>query len=120
MSLNCLLQRLSFLQTVFAVVPHCFGCFVAYQNVKGYDFGLSVVMIPLNQVQKVIYHILRSYLSNKSAKRDSYVVRFPTIYYMPHFYLFITIQISMEKIVKIAKNYYEIFAGSTKSTYAEL
>ena len=50
MSLNCLLQGLSFLQTVFAVVPHCFACFVAYQDVNGYDFGLSVVMILLNQV----------------------------------------------------------------------
>ena len=50
MSLNCLLQGLSFLQTVFVVVPHCFTCFVAYQDVKGYDFGLSVVMILLFQV----------------------------------------------------------------------
>ena len=50
MSLNCLLQCLSFLQTVFAVVPHCFACFVAYQDVNGNDFGLSVVMILLSQV----------------------------------------------------------------------
>ena len=49
------------------------------------------------------YHILRSYFSNKSAKRDRYVLRFRMIYHMPHCYRFINIQISMEKIVKIAK-----------------
>ena len=49
MSLNCLLQGLIFLQTGLAVVPLCFTCFVAYQDVNRYDFGLSV-MILLNQV----------------------------------------------------------------------
>ena len=83
MLLNCLLQGLNFLQTGFAVVPPCFACFVAYQDVNRHDFALSIVMMLLNQAQKVIYHILRSYLINKSAKRDSYVLRFPTIYHMP-------------------------------------
>ena len=41
MSLNWLLQGLSFLHTVFAVVPHCFACFVAYQDANRYDFGLD-------------------------------------------------------------------------------
>ena len=103
MSLNCLLQGLSFLQTVFGVVPHCFASFVVYQEVNGYHFALSIVMILLNQVWKIIYHILHNCSSNKSSKRDRYVLRFPKIYHMSHFYLFIYIQIWLEKIIKIAK-----------------